>query len=48
MKSKIKNNGEIVEEVIPDCSLICQIEFQDILDRQSEKVYNGCLSINDI
>jgi len=27
------NRGDPVQEIIPDCSLICQIEFQEILDR---------------
>jgi 7,8-dihydropterin-6-yl-methyl-4-(beta-D-ribofuranosyl)aminobenzene 5'-phosphate synthase len=37
-----------VEEIIPDCSLICQIEFQEILDRQVEQVLKGEISINDV
>lgn len=40
--------GEDVQEIIPDCSLICQIEFQEILDRQVERVLKGELSINDV
>lgn len=40
--------GDPVEEIIPDCSLICQIEFQEILDRQVERVLKGEISINDV
>lgn len=40
--------GALVEEIIPDCSLICQIEFQEILDRQVERVMKGEISINDV
>lgn len=40
--------GNPVKEVIPDCSLICQIEFQEIIDRQVEQVIRGELSINEI
>ena len=40
--------GDPVEEIIPDCSLICQIEFQEIIDRQVERVLNGEISINDV
>lgn len=42
------NRGEMPEEFIPDCSLICQIEFQEILDRQVERVLKGEVSINDV
>lgn len=40
--------GAQVEEIIPDCSLICQIEFQDIIDKQVELVLKRKISINDI
>lgn len=40
--------GDPVEEIIPDCTLICQIEFQEILDRQVERVIKGEISINDV
>lgn len=40
--------GDPVEEIVPDCSLICQIEFQEILDRQVERVMKGEISINDV
>ena len=42
------NRGEMPEEFIPDCSLICQIEFQEILDRQVERVLKREVSINDV
>lgn len=42
------NRGDPVKEIIPDCSLICQIEFQEILDRQVERVFKGEISINDV
>ena len=42
------NRGDPVEEIIPDCSLICQIEFQDIIDKQAEQIINGNLKINDV
>lgn len=42
------NRGEMPEEIIPDCSLICQIEFQEILDRQVERVLKGEIGINDV
>lgn len=40
--------GDPVEEIIPDCSLICQIEFQEIIDRQVARVLKGEISINDV
>lgn len=40
--------GGTIEEIIPDCSLICQIEFQEIIDRQVERVLKGKISINDV
>ncbi len=42
------NRGDPVQEIIPDCSLICQIEFQEILDRQVKRVLDGEISINDV
>lgn len=36
------------EEFIPDCSLIYQIEFQELLDRQVERVLKEEISINDV
>ncbi|MBS5110578.1 MAG: hypothetical protein KHZ65_18505 [Phocaeicola vulgatus] len=42
------NRGEMPEEFIPDCSLICQIEFQELLDRQVERVLKEEISINDV
>jgi len=42
------NRGDPVQEIIPDCSLVCQIEFQEILDKQALMVLSGKLSIKDI
>lgn len=42
------NRGEMPEEFIPDCSLIYQIEFQELLDRQVERVLKEEISINDV
>ena len=41
------SRGDPIKEIIPDCSLICQIEFQEIIDRQVEQVIRGELSISD-
>ncbi len=40
--------GDPVQEIVPDCSLICQIEFQEIIDRQVDRVIKGEISINDV
>ena len=40
--------GGPVEVSKPDCSLICHIEFQEIIDRQVERVLKGEISINDV
>lgn len=40
------NRGNVIEEIIPDCSLFCQIELQNIIDTQTDKVLNGELNIN--
>jgi hypothetical protein len=42
------DRGDTVLEIIPDCSLICQIEFQEIIDRQVERIMNGEMNINEI
>lgn len=40
--------GDPVTEVTPDCSLFCQIEFQEILDRQTERILKGEMGINEV
>lgn len=40
------NRGDDLEVVVPDCSLVCQIEFQEIMDKQVNKVFEGELNIN--
>ena len=42
------NRGDPVKEIIPDCSLTCQIEFQEIIDKQAKNVLQGNLDINEI
>lgn len=42
------NRGDAVREYVPECSLTCQIEFQEILDKDAERVYNGIININSI
>ena len=42
------NRGDDLEVVVPYCSLVCQIEFQEIMDRQVNKVFEGKLNINQI
>jgi len=34
--------------ILPDCGTFCEIEFADIIDKDTEKVLNGETSINDI
>lgn len=34
--------------ILPDCGTFCEIEFADLIDKQTELVINGDLSINDI
>ncbi len=40
--------GDEINVVKTDCSIICQIEFQEIEDRQASKVLNGELNINEV
>ena len=40
------NRGAEIQEIVPDCSLFCQIEFQNFEDKQTKKVLNGEISIN--
>ena len=42
------NRGDDVKAIEPDCSLFCQIEFENMVDPQTKKVMSGDLSINDI
>lgn len=39
------NRGDDVELIIPDCGLFCEIEFADLMDKQTEKVLKGEMSI---
>lgn len=39
--------GSKVAAIDPDCSIICAIEFQNLMDRQTAKVMSGELSINE-
>ena len=41
------NRGDGVVPLIPDCSIICQIEFSKIEDPQTRLVMSGQLSINE-
>lgn len=41
------NRGDIVEPIVPDCSIFCAIEFQNIIDYQTAKVMHGEISINE-
>lgn len=42
------NRGSDVKEIIPDCSLFCQIEFQEIQDRQTKMVMNGVIKMDEV
>lgn len=42
------NRGEKVLKIIPDCSLFCELEFENIIDQQCEKVMQGSMSISDV
>lgn len=35
------NRGDDVRAITPDCSLFCSIEFENIIDNQTDKVLNG-------
>lgn len=39
--------GDDITPIIPECSLFCAIEFQNIEDTQTAKVMNGEISINE-
>lgn len=41
------SRGRNEKAIDPECSIICDLEFQYLLDRQTEKVMSGELSIND-
>lgn len=40
------NRGNL-NPIIPDCSLFCSIEFQNLIDPQTKRVLSKTLSIND-
>jgi len=39
--------GDMKQHAVPSCSIICEIEFQSLLDKQTEKVLKGEMSINE-
>ena len=39
--------GDDVAPIVPDCSLFCAIEFQNIEDPQTAKVMHGEIGINE-
>lgn len=41
------NRGDSVTAILPDCSLFCAIEFENIRDRQTDYVMQGKMNIND-
>lgn len=41
-----QDRGKHVKALLPDCSLFCQIEFENIIDAQTYKVLSGRLNIN--
>lgn len=43
-----KNRGDKLKPIIPDCSIMCAIEFANIMDKQTEKVMKGELSITNV
>ncbi len=36
------------ESVVPECGLFCQLEFTNLIDKQTDFVYNGDLKISDV
>ena len=41
------NRGDDVKAIMPECSIICQIEFANIEDPQTQLVMSGQLNINE-
>ena len=41
------NRGDPVNAIVPDCSLFCAIEFENIKDHQTNDVFRGVMSINE-
>lgn len=39
--------GDVMKEITPECSIICEVEFQYLMDKQTEGVMSGVLDIND-
>ena len=42
------NRGENIAPIVPDCSLFCAIEFENLEDAQTKKVLKGEISIKEI
>lgn len=42
------NRGDFPSEIMPECGLFCQLEVEDLIDRNVDKIIKGEISINDI
>lgn len=42
------NEGHNEPPILPDCGTFCEIEFADLMDKNTEKVINGEIKIQDI
>lgn len=42
------NRGDQKQHAIPSCSIICEIEFQTLIDKQVDMVMNGRLNMSEI
>lgn len=40
--------GKQKQHAMPSCSIICEIEFQNIIDKQTDMIINGQLDINKV
>lgn len=42
------NRGDKNQHVIPSCSIICELEFQNLIDKQVDMVITGQVRINEV
>lgn len=41
------HRGDKTMAIVPECSLSCEIEFQELMDKQTARVMSGSMDIND-
>jgi hypothetical protein len=48
LKDLKPNEGKHEPPIVPDCGTFCEIEFADIIDKNTERVLNGYITMKQL